>query len=76
VLNGVINNDLFILSHPEFQPGIKERLDAIMLSTPEIETPIPAPRIGYERVVLRCGIYEREIEHRNVKRTGYRTAKT
>lgn len=76
VLNGVINNDLFILSHPEFQPGMKERFDTIMLSTPEIETPIPAPRVGYERVVLRCGIYEREMEHRKVRRTGYRTVKT
>ncbi len=76
VLNGVVNNDLFILSHPEFQPGMKERFDAIMLSTPDIETPIPAPRIGYERVVLRCGIYEREMEHRKMKRGSYRTLKT
>lgn len=75
VLNGVIHNDLFILSHPEFQPGMKERFDTIMLSTPDIENPIPAPRIGYERVVLRCGIYERETEHRKVKRTGYRSIK-
>ncbi len=40
VLNGVVNNDLFILSHPEFKPGIGERFDAIMASTPSIETPI------------------------------------
>ena len=73
VLNGVVNNDLFILSHPEFKPGIQERCDAIMASTPSIETPIPQPRIDYERVVLRCGIYEREIEHRKAKRKGYRT---
>jgi NAD(P)-dependent dehydrogenase (short-subunit alcohol dehydrogenase family) len=75
VLNGVVNNDLFILSHPEFSPGMKERFDAIMLSTPDIEGPIPAPRIGYERVVLRCGIYEREIQHRKSKRGDYRSAK-
>jgi NADP-dependent 3-hydroxy acid dehydrogenase YdfG len=73
VLNGVVNNDLFILSHPEFKPGIQERFDAIMASTPSIETPIPQPRIDYERVVLRCGIYERESEHRKVKRKSYRT---
>jgi NAD(P)-dependent dehydrogenase (short-subunit alcohol dehydrogenase family) len=76
VLNGVVNNDLFILSHPEFSPGMKERFDAIMLSTPTIEESIPAPRIGYERVVLRCGIYEREIQHRTPRRTGYRTVKS
>ena len=72
VLNGVVNNDLFILSHPEFKPGIKERFDAIMASTPSIEAPIPQPRKDYERVVLRCGIYPREIEHRKVKRKSYR----
>jgi len=73
VLNGVVNNDLFILSHPEFKPGIKERFDAIMLSTPSVETPIPPERLGYEKVVLRCGIYPREIEHRKVKRKSYRS---
>jgi NAD(P)-dependent dehydrogenase (short-subunit alcohol dehydrogenase family) len=74
VLNGVVNNDLFILSHPEFKPGMQERFDAIMLSTPAVETPIPEPRVRYERVVLRCGIYPREIDHRKVKRTSYRSA--
>jgi len=73
VLNGVVNNDLFILSHPEFKAGMQERFDAIMASTPPIETPIPQPRIDFERVVLRCGIYEREIEHRKVKRKSYRS---
>jgi NAD(P)-dependent dehydrogenase (short-subunit alcohol dehydrogenase family) len=73
VLNGVVNNDLFILSHPEFKPGMHERFNAVMASTPSIETPIPQSRIDYERVVLRCGIYPREIEHRKAKRKSYRT---
>ena len=73
VLNGVVNNDLFILSHPEFKPGIQERFDAIMLSTPSVETPIPKERVGYEQVVLRCGIYPREIDHRKKKRKSYRS---
>ena len=73
VLNGVVNNDLFILSHPEFKPGMQERFDAIMASTPTVETPIPQSRIDYERVVLRCGVYPREIEHRKVKRSSYRS---
>ncbi len=72
VLNGVLNNDLFILTHPEFKPGIQERFDAMMASTPPVETPIPQPRIDSERVVLRCGIYPREIEHRTQKRGSYR----
>jgi NAD(P)-dependent dehydrogenase (short-subunit alcohol dehydrogenase family) len=73
VMNGVVNNDLFILSHPEFKPGMQERFDAIMLSTPSVETPIPKERVGYEKVVLRCGIYPREIDHRKIKRKSYRS---
>jgi NAD(P)-dependent dehydrogenase (short-subunit alcohol dehydrogenase family) len=72
VMHGVVNNDLFILSHPEFKPGMQERFDAIMASTPAIETPIPQARIDSERVVMRCGIYEREIAHRAQKRKSYR----
>jgi len=73
VMNGVVNNDLFILSHPEFAPGMKERFDAIMASTPPIETPIPPERIAYEAGVMHCGIYPREIAHRAPKRSSYRT---
>jgi NAD(P)-dependent dehydrogenase (short-subunit alcohol dehydrogenase family) len=73
VLNGVVNNDLFILSHPEFKPGMQERFDAIMVSTPPVEAPIAEQRVAYERMVLRCGIYEREIEHRKPRRKSYRT---
>jgi NADP-dependent 3-hydroxy acid dehydrogenase YdfG len=71
VLSGVTHNDLFILSHPEFKAGMQERFDAIMLSTPTVEEPIPEPRIAYEKVVTRCGIYPREIEHRKTRRPSY-----
>jgi NAD(P)-dependent dehydrogenase (short-subunit alcohol dehydrogenase family) len=73
VLNGVVNNDLFILSHPEFKDGIAERALAIDLSTPKVETPIPQARIDSEVRVMRCGIYKREIEHRAQKRKSYRS---
>lgn len=73
VMNGVVNNDLFIVSHPEFAEGMKQRFDAMMASTPAIETPIPQARIDYEQRVLRCGIYEREIVHRKKSRKSYRT---
>jgi NAD(P)-dependent dehydrogenase (short-subunit alcohol dehydrogenase family) len=72
VLNGVVNNDLFILSHPEFKPGMQERFDAIMASTPPVEKAIAQARIDYERGVLHCGIYPREIEHRRLPRKSYR----
>jgi len=73
VLNGIVNNDLFILTHPEFKPGLQERFDAIMASTPAVEVPIPQARIDSQIRVMRCGIYNREIEHRKVKRKSYRT---
>ncbi len=73
VMNGIVNNDLFILSHPEFKPGMQERYDAIMAATPKIETPINPERIAYEARVTRCGIYEREIAHRRLKRSSYRS---
>jgi len=52
---------------------VEAGFDAIMLSTPSVETPIPKERVGYEKVVLRCGIYPREIEHRQKKRNSYRS---
>jgi hypothetical protein len=30
-------------------------------------------RVAYEKVVLRCGIYPREIDHRKLKRKSYRS---
>src|SRR4030095_6384049 len=39
VMNGVVNNDLFIFSHPEFKPGMKERFDAILRSQPTHRCP-------------------------------------
>ena len=74
VLNGVVNNDLFILSHPEFKPGMQERFDAILASEPSVETPISQERLDIEKRVLRCGIYEREFKHRKTKRASYRSA--
>ncbi|MGB6452390.1 MAG: hypothetical protein WBE92_16685, partial [Steroidobacteraceae bacterium] len=73
VLNGVVHNDLFILSHPEFKPGMKERFDAIMASTPAVEAPIPKLRVAYEQGVMHCGTYPREIAHRKIKRKSYLT---
>jgi len=71
VLNGIRNNDLFILTHPEFKPGVQERFDAILSSFPEEAAPPPG-RIASERVVLTTAIYPREIAHRRQKRTSYR----
>jgi len=73
VLNGVIHNDLFIVTHPEYMPGTKERLDAILASEPVESTPPPADRVKASARVLHAGIYPREIAHRQKKRKSFRS---
>jgi NAD(P)-dependent dehydrogenase (short-subunit alcohol dehydrogenase family) len=70
VLNGVRNNDLFIISHPEFKDGIQERCDAMVASVPH-ETPPPA-RAKAEQILAHCQIYPLETAHRKVRRKSYR----
>jgi NAD(P)-dependent dehydrogenase (short-subunit alcohol dehydrogenase family) len=72
VLNGVINNDLFIVTHPEYMPGVKERLDSILASEPVEKTPPPEARVKASARVLHAGIYPREIVHRKKPRKTYR----
>ena len=73
VLNGVINNDLFILSHPEFKPGMEERFTAILASDPPMEVPYPTARVEAEAPILHTGIYRRELLHRRRRRRSYRS---
>lgn len=73
VLNGVINNDLFIVTHPEYMPGTKERFDAILASVPAEEP--PAERVQRVGMLIRTGIYGREIAHRKKKRKSFRAVK-
>jgi NAD(P)-dependent dehydrogenase (short-subunit alcohol dehydrogenase family) len=75
VLNGVIHNDLFIVTHPEYMPGTKERFDAILASVPVEDTPPPEARVKGEARVLHAGIYPREIVHRQKKRKSFRSVK-
>ncbi len=73
VLNGVINNDLFIVTHPEYMPGTKQRFDAMLASVPVEDTPPPEDRVRMEARVLHAGIYPREIAHRQKKRKSFRS---
>lgn len=71
VLNGVIHNDLLILTHPEYMPGVQQRFTAMLDSEPD-EKP-PEERARAETRVLHAGIYRREIAHRKQKRKSYRS---
>ncbi|HTV78391.1 MAG TPA: SDR family oxidoreductase [Steroidobacteraceae bacterium] len=73
VLNGVIHNDLFILTHPEYMPGTQKRFDAMLESEPKEDTPPNPDRVRGETRVLTCGIYRREIAHRREKRRSFRS---
>jgi NAD(P)-dependent dehydrogenase (short-subunit alcohol dehydrogenase family) len=71
VLNGVINNDLFIVTHPEYMPGTETRFNAMLVSEPQEDTPPPEARIKGETRVLHAGIYKREFAHRQKKRKSF-----
>jgi NAD(P)-dependent dehydrogenase (short-subunit alcohol dehydrogenase family) len=71
VLNGVVNNDLFIFTHPEFKPGMKDRFDAILASEPQ--DGFPEARAKAQARVLTSPAYAPEIEHRTPKRKSYRS---
>lgn len=69
VVNGIRNNDLFILSHPEFKDGMEERFNAILTSVPD--EAFPPERLPLEARTRHTGIYPREIVHRLQKRDSY-----
>jgi NAD(P)-dependent dehydrogenase (short-subunit alcohol dehydrogenase family) len=58
VLAGIRNNDLFILSHPEFREGLQERMEALLESLPD--TTAPDARKAQEQVTMHNSLYVRE----------------
>ena len=58
VLAGVRDNDVWILSHPEFGPGLRERMEALMASVPD--TKPPETRLASERTTMHNSLYVRE----------------
>jgi NAD(P)-dependent dehydrogenase (short-subunit alcohol dehydrogenase family) len=68
VLAGIRNNDLFILSHPEFRDGLQERMDALMLSVPD--TTAPPERMAQEQVTMHNSLYVRERDKLRARRQG------
>jgi len=66
VLAGIRSNDLFILSHPEFGPGLQERMDALLGSVPD--TKAPAERLAQEQVTMHNSLYVRERDKLRARR--------
>ena len=76
VLNGVIHNDLFIVTHPEYMPGTQQRFDAMLESAASYgDTPPPDARVQGELRTRLTGIFPREIAHRQQKRKSFRSTK-
>ncbi len=68
VLAGIRENNLFILSHPEFGPGLQERMDALLASVPA--TKAPAARLAQEQVTMHNSLYVRERAKLRARRKG------
>ena len=67
VLQGILRNDLYILTHPEYEPGLRERFEAILASVP-VEAAPPAARVAAEAVVLRNPLFAQERDRRLLAR--------
>jgi NAD(P)-dependent dehydrogenase (short-subunit alcohol dehydrogenase family) len=64
VLRGIRNNDLYILTHPEYEQGIRDRFEAILASLPIEKEPPPAARVAAESMVLRNPIFAAERDRK------------
>lgn len=62
VLRGIRHNNLYILSHPEFEKTIRDRFEALLCSTGGMQVP-GATRSAFSQI-LHNGMYARESEHR------------
>jgi NAD(P)-dependent dehydrogenase (short-subunit alcohol dehydrogenase family) len=61
VLNGILNNDMYIVAEPEYRVGVEARCNALLESMNPFK---PLPRELYGPGVYRSPIYVQEIAHR------------
>ncbi len=61
VLNGILNNDLYIVAEPEYRAGVEARCNALLYSMNPFK---PLPQQLYSPNVYRTQIYLQEIAHR------------
>ncbi|AJP74356.1 hypothetical protein TS85_07865 [Sphingomonas hengshuiensis] len=62
VLAGIRANDLYILTHPEFAPGMRTRFDAILASMPD--EPINQPRAEAIGFLLGNPVFDAQLARR------------
>jgi len=62
VLSGIRNNDLYILTHPEFAQGMRTRFDAILASMPD--EPINQERAEGIGFLLGNKVFDEQLERR------------
>ncbi|MFM1886089.1 MAG: hypothetical protein RL026_1246 [Pseudomonadota bacterium] len=68
VLEGIRNNDLFVLSHPEFAQGLRERSEALLAAVPAGQA--PEARVKAVAMTLRNSVYPRERDKQRSRRRG------
>jgi NAD(P)-dependent dehydrogenase (short-subunit alcohol dehydrogenase family) len=66
VLQGILRNDMWILTHSEYREGAEQRFEAILASFPT--DPAPLARVGAEAMVVRNPMFVRERERRMAQR--------
>jgi NAD(P)-dependent dehydrogenase (short-subunit alcohol dehydrogenase family) len=66
VLNGILNNDLYIVAEPEYRVGVEARCNALLESMVPFK---PLPPELLRGNVYRTPIYQQEIAHRKATQT-------
>jgi NAD(P)-dependent dehydrogenase (short-subunit alcohol dehydrogenase family) len=67
VLDGILNNDLFVVLQPEWRPGVEARANALLESMVPVQPMPEALASGGDRY-LRTPIFAQEIAHRRATR--------
>lgn len=68
VLRGIRNNDLYILSHGEYEQALRDRNDALLASLPHFDRAVPEVRKGIAKLA-RNPIYINELKRKSKSAT-------
>ncbi len=64
IVKGIGDNDLYILTHSEYEQGARERFEAILASFDPMPGTVAQDRLAAEASVLRYPVYARERDRR------------